>query len=79
MAKIIHPNEPKYIIELIKTYTDAQAKLISIVSQKHARKTNTVYQKRIMARINDTLRAVIRDSELWTNANIPRQYKKAVN
>lgn len=79
MAKISHPNESQYIIELIKSYTEAQEQLVKIVGQKQSRRTNTEYEKRLMSQINGTLKQLIDESKLWTNSNVPRQYKKAVN
>ena len=79
MANIRHPNEPEYIRELIKTYSDAQAKLISIIGQKQARKTNTMYEKRILKQVNQVLLELNSDTKLWLNEHIPKEYKKSVN
>jgi hypothetical protein len=79
MANIIHPNESQQIIDLIKVYTEAQQRLIKVIGQKHSRKSNVMYERRILAQTNDTLKQLITDSRLWTNSNVPRQYKKAVN
>ena len=79
MAIISHPNESKHIAELVKAYSDAQQKLIKIVGQKHARKNNTDYERRILTQTNATLRELVSDTKVWTNSNIPRSYKKGVN
>lgn len=66
-------------LELIKQYTQAQQTIIKTLSQRHISKTNADYQKAVLSKINDTLRDLINDSKLWSNKEIPRQYKKAVN
>ena len=79
MSRIIHPNEPQYVLELIRTYTEAQQRLINVIGQKHARKTNTMYERRILGQTNAILRDLIDEAKIWTNSNIPRAYKKGVN
>ena len=71
-------NQPKYILELIKTYTIAQQKLINIISQKLERDNNIVYQKKIISQTNEVLEGLLNDSVIWTNVNLPSQYKKGV-
>lgn len=66
-------------LELIKQYTQAQQTIIKTLSQRHTTKNNADYQKAVLTKINDTLRDLINDSSLWSNKEIPRQYKKAVN
>ena len=66
------------IAELVKLYSDAQQKLIKIISQKHARKTNTYHEKRMLQQTNATLNQLIKESKVWTNSEIPRSYKKGV-
>jgi len=79
MAKISHPNEPEYILELVKAYSKAQEKLISIISQKYPRSSSGAYQKKILGQTNEVLKQLIREGKVWTNSNIPREYKKGVN
>ena len=66
------------ITELVKKYSDAQQKLVKIIGQKHARKTNTYHERRMLQQTNLVLKQLIRDSKVWTNSEIPRQYKKGV-
>lgn len=72
-------NEPSYVLELIKLYVNAQNTLIKIVTAKHERKSNYAYERRVMNRVNETLKRLNNDSSNWSNENIPFQYKKSVN
>ena len=78
MSKISHPNEPMFVLELIKTYTEAQRRLIKIVSKKLIHDSNVMYQKKIISQTNDLLKLVLSDSTNWLNVNLPLEYKKGV-
>ncbi len=68
----------KAIAELVNEYSKAHQELIKIIGQKHARKTNTYHERRILQQVNVVLRNLIRESKVWTNSSIPRKYKKGV-
>ena len=78
MANISHPNEPQYVLELIKTYTKAQQQLINVISQKYPRSSSGAYQKRIIAQTNNILEGLLKESKKWADTNIPREYIKGV-
>ena len=78
MAKISHPNEPKHVIALIKAYTDAQTKLINVISQKLLRDNNAIYQRKLLSQTNEVLTDLLRQSKQWSNEFIPLEYKKGV-
>lgn len=78
MSRISFPNEPQHVIALIKAYTDAQIKLIEIISQKMSRSTNVAYQRKLISQTNEVLNDLLRQSNEWSNEFIPLEYKKGV-
>lgn len=78
MAKISHPNEPQHVIALIKAYTEAQAKLIDVISQKLSRSSSVAYQRRLITQTNEVLTDLLRQSNEWSNEFISLEYKKGV-
>lgn len=78
MAKISHPNEPQHVIALIKAYTEAQTKLINVISQQLLRDNNATYQRKLLSQTNEVLTDLLSQSNSWTNEFIPLEYKKGV-
>lgn len=78
MSKISHPSEPQHVIALIKAYTEAQTKLINVISQKLTRSSNIAYQRKLISQTNEVLTDLLRQSNEWSNEFIPLEYKKGV-
>ena len=78
MAKISFPNEPKFVLELIKTYTKAQNELINIINSPSQQYSNKAYFKKKISQTNELLKSVLSESKEWVNVNLPLEYKKGV-
>ena len=78
MSKIKHPKEEEFILELVKTYTQAQSELINIVSNTKVKRNANLYKRVLLQRVNEVVSKLNKQSIGWTNKYIPSEYKRAL-
>jgi len=70
---------PPEIIELQKTYYNAQLRLIDIIAKTEAKGNVTRYRKELLASINAELKALNLFTTEWVKDNIPDYYNKGTD
>jgi hypothetical protein len=66
---------PREVLELRKTYQQAQYRLIEIIAKQRARGNVTAYREAIMKQVNREIAILDRYALKWTNRYIPYNYK----
>jgi hypothetical protein len=69
---------PKEVEQLIRTYQNAQQKLIDIIIKKNANGTMIEYQTALLAQVNEELDRLNRYATDWTEINIPKYYTQGM-
>ena len=78
MAKVSHPREEQFILDLIRYYRAAELKLIKIIAEKEARGTVTQYSKSLLAQVQKQIDDMNKEAVSWSTTNLPPQYEKGI-
>jgi len=78
MAKVSHPREEQFILDLISYYRAAELNLIRIISEKEARGTVTAYSKSLLAQVQKQIDDMNKEAVSWSTTNLPPQYEKGI-
>ncbi len=78
MAKNPQPL-PKYVTDLINTYTTAQQSLLNTISTKKAKGNVIAYQQDLLKQVDIEIRKLNLYAISWANGNLPTEYRNGVD